>query len=133
MGMDTGQERDCKVRVLVVDDDVRILRFMRSSLTVAGYAVVTATNGEEALRLLDSEKPDVMLLDMVMPVMDGFEVLQRLRAVSELPVIAISAHATAAEKALSLGANKFMAKPFRPDELVTTIKTLLSHNGDHPV
>ncbi len=115
--------------VLVVDDDVKILRFIRSSLTLAGYVVITTTSGEEALKLVESEKPNVMLLDILMPVMDGFEVLRKLRAVSELPVIAVSAQASAAEEALRLGANDFLAKPFRPDELVNRIKALLNHRA----
>ena len=121
-----------RVCVLVVDDDVKILRFIRSSLTLAGNVVITTTSGEEALELLDSGKPDIMLLDIVMPVMDGFEVLRRVRAVSELPVIASSAHVSAAEEALRLGANDFLAKPFIPDELVKRIKTLLNHRGKQP-
>jgi DNA-binding response OmpR family regulator len=121
------EEGDSKALVLVVDDDVRILSFLRPSLKLAGFDVITATGGEEALNLLDSKKPSIMLLDIVMSPMDGFEVLTRLRAVSELPVIAISAHASAAEKALNLGANDFLGKPFRPDELVKRIKTLLKH------
>ena len=113
------------MRVLVVDDDVKILKFLRLSLVLAGYDVVTASNGDEALTLVRSEKPDIMVLDLLMPVMDGFEVLKRLRVSSKLPVLAISAHTSSAEKALSLGASEFMAKPFKPDELVKTIKTLL--------
>ena len=115
--------------VIVVDDDVMILRFISSSLRLAGYNVLTTTSGEEALKLAESEKPDIMLLDIMMPVMDGFEVLRRLRAVSDLPVIAVSAHASAAEQALSLGANDFLSKPFRPDELVSRIKALLNYKA----
>ena len=118
-----------KVCVLVTDDDVRILRFIRSSLTLANYVVITATSGEEALKLAGSEKADILVLDMLMPLMDGLEVLRRLRAVSDLPVIAISAHTSTAEKALSLGANDFLAKPFVPDELIKRIKVLLDHRG----
>lgn len=124
-----GSGADYRACVLVVDDDVKILRFLRTNLTLAGYKVVTATSGEEALRLQESEKPDIMLLDILMPVMDGLEVLRRLRAVSELPVIAFSAHASMAEEALRLGANDFLAKPFRPDELVKRVKTLLNHKS----
>ena len=118
-----------KVCVLVLDDDVRILRFIGASLRINGYNVITATCGEEALKLAESEKPNIMLLDMLMPVMDGFEVLESLRATSDLPVIAISAHASNAEKALSLGANNFLPKPFMPDELIKRIKDLLNHRG----
>lgn len=123
------QRSDSKALILVVDDDSRILRFLRPSLRLAGYDVVTATGGEEALKLVESGKPDIMLLDILMSPMDGFEVLRRLRTTSELPVIAISAHTSAAEKALNLGANDFLSKPFRPDELVKRIKALLNHKN----
>ena len=112
-------------RLLVVDDDVKILRFLRSSLRLAGYDVITAEGGEEALQLMESAKPQCIVLDVLMPVVDGFEVLRRLRAVSKLPVIAISAHSSSAEKALALGANVFLGKPFRPDELIKRIDALL--------
>ena len=115
-----------KTRILVVDDDVKILRFLRTSLKLSGYEVFTATSGEEALELFKSEKPDIMLLDILMPGMYGFEVLTRLRTVSELPVIAFSAHASTAEEALQLGANDFLAKPFKPDELIERIRSLLN-------
>jgi DNA-binding response OmpR family regulator len=115
---------DSKVRVLVVDDDEKILRFIGSSLRLAGYDVCTATCGEEALQLLEAKKPQLMVLDILMPQTDGFEVLKRLRPASKLPVIAISAHASNAGQALSLGANVFLAKPFRPDELIKKIKAL---------
>jgi DNA-binding response OmpR family regulator len=121
------QTSDSKVRVLVVDDDVKILRFIGSSLRLAGYDVSTATSGEEALQLVESKKPQIMVLDILMPVMDGFDVLRKLRTVSKVPVITISAHASAAEQALSLGANAFLAKPFRPDELIKKIEALLDH------
>jgi len=120
---------DVKVQVLVVDDDVKILRFIGSSLRLAGYDVVTTTSGEEALQLVESKKPQIMILDILMPQIDGFEVLKRLRAVSKLPVIAISAHASNVGIALNLGANIFLAKPFRPDELLKKIEALLDHNG----
>jgi DNA-binding response OmpR family regulator len=123
------QTSDSKVRVLVVDDDEKILRFVRSSLTLAGYDVATATSGEEALQLVESKQPHVMVLDILMPQTDGFEVLKRLRPASKLPVIAISAHASAAGDALSLGANGFLAKPFRPDELIKKIKAIVDHKG----
>lgn len=123
------QTSESKVRVLVVDDDEKILRFIGSSLRLAGYDVSTATSGEEALQLVESKKPQIMVLDILMPVMDGFDVLQKLRTVSKLPVITISAHASAAGQALSLGANAFLAKPFRPDELIKKIKALLDHKG----
>jgi len=124
------QRNGPKTLVLVVDDDTKILNFIRVSLKLAGYDVVTATAGEESLKLVDSEKPGIMLLDIVMCPMDGFEVIKRLRTFSRMPVIAISAHASAAEKALSLGADDFLGKPFRPDDLLKKIKTLLEYRSN---
>jgi CheY-like chemotaxis protein len=82
--------------LLVVDDDIKILRFLSYSLAAAGYEVTTVTGGEEALKLAESVKPDIMLLDILMSPMNGLEVLRRLRTTSELPVIAISAQISAA-------------------------------------
>ena len=112
------------MHVLIVDDDVRILRFVATSLKLAGHTVCTATCGEDALKLAESDKPDVMVLDILMPEVDGFEVLRRLRDVSKLPVVAISAHSSSGEKAVKQGANVFLAKPFKPDELIRLITSL---------
>ncbi len=119
-------EAEKKLRVLAVDDHPKVLTFIEIDLKLRGFEVICTSSGQEALELVSSAKPDIMLLDMVMPGMDGFEVLKRLRAVSELPVIAVSAHTSAAGEALSLGASDFLAKPFRPDELVYKINTLLN-------
>jgi two-component system OmpR family response regulator len=119
------QIEDLKIQVLVVDDDVKIVRFISSSLRLAGYDVCTATCGEEALQAVELKKPHIMVLDILMSPMDGFEVLRRLRVDSELPVIAVSAHCSSGEKALSLGADGFLAKPFRPDELIRKIESVL--------
>jgi two-component system, OmpR family, KDP operon response regulator KdpE len=124
-----AETKDCsksKIRILVVDDDARIRRFVCLNLTLSGYGVCEATSGEEAVTLLESEKPDIMLLDMLMPVMDGFQVLKRLRPASALPIIAFSAHVFAGEEALALGANDFLSKPFNPDELLDKIDKLLN-------
>lgn len=121
----SGLPTSKKICVLVVDDDGRILRFLDISLKMAGYKVVVALNGEEALRLQESERPDVVLLDIFMPGMSGIEVLRKLRTVSKVPVIAFSAHATALREALQAGANDFLAKPFIPEELIQRIKVLM--------
>ena len=128
ISMNKAEKKQC---VLVVDDHPKVLRFIEIDLKLRGFEVITTTSGREAVELVESKKPDIMLLDIVMPVMDGFEVLRRLRAVSELPVIAFSAHTSAAEEALRLGANDFLVKPFRPDDLVKRIKTLLSQRDKH--
>ena len=113
--------------VLVVDDHPKVLRFMEIDLKLRGFRVVTTTSGPEALELVKSAKPDIVLLDMIMPGIDGFEVLRRLRAFTQLPVIAFSASPGSYDDAMSLGANDFVTKPFQPDEMVGKIKALLSH------
>jgi DNA-binding response OmpR family regulator len=113
------------MQILIVDDDAKIFGFLRVSLKMAGYDVLVAANGEEALNQVNSYLPDLMVLDLIMPAMDGFEVIKRLRTRSDLPVIVFSAHASRSEEALSLGANDFLTKPFRPDELVEKIGILL--------
>ena len=116
-----------KQRVLVVDDHSRVLRFIEIDLKLRGFEVITTTSGSEALELVKSAKPDIMLLDIIMPEMDGFEVLKKLRAFTQLPVIAFSASPGNYRDAMRLGANDFMPKPFQPDEMVRKIKALLSH------
>jgi two-component system KDP operon response regulator KdpE len=115
-----------KQRILVVDDDPRIVRFIRSSLIARGYEVFTAANGDEALEIAEAEQPDIMLLDIFLPVKDGFEVLKELRAFSDMPVLAFSANSSVSERALSLGAIDFIGKPFTPDELIRRVKLVLN-------
>jgi two-component system KDP operon response regulator KdpE len=116
-----------KKLVLVVDDHPRVLRFIEIDLKLRRFEVVTTTSGEEALELVKSKKPDIMLLDIIMPGMDGFEVLRRLRAFSQLPVIAFSASHGNHDDALRLGANAFITKPFHPDTMVRRIEAFLGH------
>lgn len=91
-----------------------------------GYDVLTATNGEEALEVVKMNTPDIMLLDIRLPVKDGFEVLQELRTFSSMPVIAFSANSSVSKQALSLGANDFISKPFTPDEMITRTRSILN-------
>jgi len=111
--------------VLVVDDEPGIGNMLRIKLRLSGYDVITALGGQEALDLVASAKPDIMLLDVIMPGVDGFEVLQKLRAYSQLPVIVFSARQDNAAEALELGANDFLAKPFAPEELENKIRSIL--------
>jgi DNA-binding response OmpR family regulator len=113
MLMSTGK------KVLVIDDDVRIARFVRSALTVAGYEVSTVHSGEKGLKMVQEKRPDAILLDIVMPGMNGFEVLRRLG--KTVPVIAFSANPSMGAEALRLGAADFMTKPFRPEELLNRV------------
>jgi len=113
-----------KQLVLVVDDHPRVLRFIEIDLKLRGYEVITTTSGEEALGLVKSKKPDIMLLDILMPGIDGLEVLRRLRGFSRLPVIAFSASPGERDSAMQLGANDFLSKPFQPDDIVRKINIL---------
>ena len=115
-----------KKKILVVDDEAAILRIIGTSLRLMGYDVVTCGSGSEALNLRESEKPDVMLLDVFMPGMDGLKVLEKLRQESKMPVILFSAHSSSREDALRLGANDFIAKPFTPDQIAKKISLVLS-------
>jgi two-component system KDP operon response regulator KdpE len=113
-------------RVLVVDDESRILNFLSSKLRVSGYEVLTASNGVEALEQVQAQEPDLVVLDVLMPRMDGFETLKELRAFSSVPVIILSAKGTNADKVkgLHLGADDYLAKPFSPDELIARIEAV---------
>jgi two-component system KDP operon response regulator KdpE len=113
--------------VLVVDDNPKVLKFIEIDLKLHGFEVATTTSGKEALELVKSKKPDIMLLDIIMPVMDGLEVLRQLRALSQLPVIAFSASHGNRDDALRLGANAFISKPFQPDDMVRRIEALIGH------
>lgn len=114
-----------KKLVLIVDDQSRVLTFIEIDLKLRGFDVVTTVSGEKALELINSMKPDIMLLDMIMPGMDGFEVLKKLRASHDMPVIAFSASPANQDPAMLAGANDFIHKPFDPDDMVRRIKALL--------
>ena len=116
-----------KKRILVVDDEPQIQRFLNLGLQAAGYDLLLAANGAEALRLAATMVPDLMVLDLGLPDMDGKEVLQRLRKWSGMPVIVLSARDDEREKigALDLGANDYVAKPFGIGELLARIRVSL--------
>ncbi len=115
-----------KFQVLVVDDEQRILNFLSSKLRASGYEVLTANNGVEALEQMQSQEPDLVVLDILMPEKDGFETLKELRTFSSIPTIILSAKGTNADKVkgLSLGADDYLAKPFSPDELIARIEAV---------
>jgi two-component system KDP operon response regulator KdpE len=116
-----------KHRVLVVDDHPKLLRFIEIDLKLRGFEVMTTTSGEDALGMVRSAKPDIMLLDVIMPGMNGFDVLKKLRNFTQLPVIAFSASPENKEGVLELGANDFIDKPFQHDEIARRITMLLDH------
>jgi len=114
-------------RILVVDDEIRIQNFIRSNLRTLGYEVVTASNGLEALKQFHASQPDLVLLDVVMPEMDGMAVLKEIRGFSTVPVIFLSAKGNERDKisGLDMGADDYISKPFSPDELVSMIEALM--------
>jgi len=117
----TGRKR-C---ILVVDDHPKLLKFIEIDLRLRAFEVFTARSGEEALKLAKSAAPDIMLLDIVMPGIDGIEVLEKLKEFSTLPVIAFSASPENRELALRAGASDFLQKPFDTEEMVARINALL--------
>jgi DNA-binding response OmpR family regulator len=120
-----------KQMILVVDDEPPIIRLVRAKLQADGYAVITADRGDAALHLLEQERPDLVILDVMMPEMDGFETLRRIRATSRLPVIMLTARSSDRDKVrgLEAGADDYLAKPFNPDELSARVAAVLRRAG----
>jgi two-component system KDP operon response regulator KdpE len=115
--------------VLVVDDEPPILRFLRTSLTAAGHRVVTAGDATNALKAMDSDKPDLVILDLGLPDRSGFEVIAAIRERSTVPIIVLSARSDEKSKvaALDLGADDYLSKPFGMAELTARIRAALRH------
>ncbi|MFN8519201.1 MAG: response regulator transcription factor [Chloroflexota bacterium] len=113
--------------VLVADDEPRITKLVSLALGEEGFRVITASGGEEALRKAEEYRPDVVLLDIVMPDLDGIEVMRQLRTSRPVPVILLTAKGSTADKAkgLDLGADDYVAKPFHPDELAARVRAVI--------
>lgn len=129
-----------RLRVLIVDDEPPIRRFLRTSLTAQGYDIVEAEDGVKALDEVRRMSPDVLVLDLGLPGMDGLEVIRRLRGGgATLPIIVLSSRADEAGKveALDLGADDYVTKPFGVDELLARIRAAMRHKlqqqGERPV
>jgi diguanylate cyclase (GGDEF)-like protein len=127
-------ERDictAPARVLVVEDEDHLRTILRIQLEQAGYRVITASDGEEGLRLAIQEKPDLIILDWMMPRMDGYEVCHRLKShfvTSHIPIIMLTAKAELSDKLKSLsdGANDYIVKPYAKEELILRVRNLLT-------
>ena len=119
--------REPRHRILVVDDEPRMIRFIQMNLELEGYQVSQASNGFEALNKLRDDLPDLVILDVMMPDMDGFETLRLLREVSAVPVIMLTVKADEEDKVrgLELGADDYVTKPFSPKELSSRVKAVL--------
>ena len=114
-------------KILVVDDDTNICELLRLYLTKEGYQVTTANDGEEGLEKFNQLKPDMVLLDVMMPRMDGLEVCRRIRKLGNTPVMMLTAKGETFDKVLGLelGADDYMVKPFDTKEVVARIKAVL--------
>lgn len=115
-----------KTRILVVDDEPGIVKFVGASLRAEGYQPVVAGNGQEALRALEETMPDLVVLDIRMPGMDGFEVCRRVREWSQVPIIMLSASGDVGDKVkcLDLGADDYLTKPFSLEELMARVRAV---------
>jgi two-component system alkaline phosphatase synthesis response regulator PhoP len=113
--------------ILVVDDEARIVRLVRDYLERAGYGVLAARDGETALQLARQEQPDLIVLDLMLPGVDGLDVCRRLRQESGVPIIMLTARVEEADRVvgLELGADDYVTKPFSPRELVARVRATL--------
>lgn len=122
-------------KILVVDDEADVRLLCKVNLEFEGYEVIDAADGDEALQMIDAEQPDLMLLDVMMPGLDGWEVLARIRSnreTSDLPVVMLTALTRAPDqlKGWSLGISEYVTKPFNPIALSRTVKNAIRHTGD---
>ncbi|MGD0779896.1 MAG: response regulator transcription factor [Dehalococcoidales bacterium] len=124
-----------KKSILIVDDDPAILRLLSTNLKARGYEIFTSTNGEESLEAVQKDFIDLIILDLMMPKIDGVEVCRRIREWSDVPIIILSARGDENDKVkcLELGADDYLTKPFGIAELMARIKTAFRHRGDPTV
>ena len=117
--------------ILVVDDEARLVSLVETYLAQSGFRVETASNGREALLLAERHEPDLIILDIMMPEMDGYEFMRIYRATHATPIILLTARVDNDEKVVGLeaGADDYMTKPFRPRELMARVKTVLRRSG----
>jgi DNA-binding response OmpR family regulator len=113
--------------LLVVDDEAGILRLMKLELSAQGFRVITATNGDDAITVAEEQRPDAVLLDVMMPGLSGLEVMRRLRERSNVPILLVTAKDKDTDKVrgLELGADDYIVKPFNPDELGARVRAVL--------
>ncbi|HYF90624.1 MAG TPA: response regulator transcription factor [Symbiobacteriaceae bacterium] len=113
--------------VLIIDDEPRIQRFIRANLTAAGFEVALAGTAADAVNVCEQRDPDLILLDLGLPDMDGLELFQRLRGMTESPVVILTARGSAAEKVkgLDMGADDYIAKPFDVNELLARVRAVM--------
>ena len=119
--------------VLVVDDEPKIRRLVRLVLEPEGFAVLDAGDGQEAVGMLQEARPDVVLLDVAMPRLNGMDACRRIRALSDVPVVMVTAQGEEGmvKRAMDLGADDYLTKPFHPRELVARVRAVLRRPAAH--
>ncbi len=117
-----------KTRVLVADDDPQLLRLVTRNLQLEGYDVVAVSDGQQALEQIEATAPELALLDVMMPRLDGFSVCERVREFTSLPIIMVTARGQDQDKVrgLDLGADDYLTKPFSVDELLARVRAVLA-------
>jgi len=130
----SGYNPSMTQRILVVDDDRQIVRLIQSYLQQSGFTVLTAYDGEEALHVIRREKPDLVVLDLMLPKRDGLEITRLLRAderLAAIPILMLTARVEDVDKliGLELGADDYLTKPFNPPEVVARVKAILRRSS----
>ena len=116
-----------KATVLVVDDEPHVVRLVKANLETSGYKILTAADGEQALRVVRDESPDLVILDIMLPKMDGYEVCRRIREFSPVPVIMLTARSAKVDlvHGFEVGADDYLTKPFAANELLVRVRAVL--------
>lgn len=121
-------------KILVIDDDPQLLKIVQLNLEAASYQIISAKNGEEGMRLFYAQQPDMLILDVAMPKLSGFQVCERVREISTVPILMLTAHNRKADiiKGLDLGADDYLAKPFDVGELLARVRAALRRGETAP-
>ena len=128
----TTTENEDRQRILLADDEASIRRILETRLKMAGYDVYTAADGEEAVNAFNKYNPDLVVLDVMMPKMDGYGVTREIRRTADVPIIILTALGDVSERitGLELGADDYVIKPFSPKELEARVKAVLRRTNN---
>ncbi len=128
-------EQDSRQKILVADDEASIRRILEARLSMIGYEIITASDGEEAIAAFNKHNPDLIVLDVMMPKVDGYGVVREIRRTSDVPIIILTALGDVSERitGLELGADDYVIKPFSPKELEARVKAVLRRTNTKEV